>query len=100
MECPRAGAWFIAPSADQLSPKYSTMPKKQELFIEIETPIPELIVTGTGTVLYLAGSCSHAEQQIRRLEILVDGRAHSDPSWRSPSAPEADGHSSPASFRA
>ena len=65
------------------------MPKKQELFIEIETPIPELIVTGTGTILYLAGSCSHAEQQIRRLEILIDGQAHSDASWRGPSAHDA-----------
>jgi glycosyltransferase involved in cell wall biosynthesis len=75
------------------------MPKEQELFIEIETPIPELIVTGTGTVLYLAGSCSHAEQRIRRLEILVDGQAYSDASWQSSSARDADGQNSPVSFR-
>jgi len=87
-------------STDQVSPSYATMPKEQELFIEIETPIPELIVTGAGTVLYLAGSCLHAEQQIRRLEILIDGQAYSDASWRSPSAPDPDGQSSPAPFQA
>jgi glycosyltransferase involved in cell wall biosynthesis len=52
------------------------MPNEPELLIEIETPIPELIATGAGTVSYLAGSCSHPVQPIRRLEILLDERAH------------------------
>ncbi len=47
------------------------MSNQQKLLIEIETPIPKLIATGAGTVLYLAGSCFHPAQPIRRLEIVL-----------------------------
>src|SRR5215831_1532204 len=52
------------------------MPNERKLLIEIETPIPETIVTGAGTAFYLAGHCHHPAQAIRRLEILLDDQVH------------------------
>lgn len=47
------------------------MSNKQELLIKLGSAIPECIATGTGTMLYLEGSCSHPSQSLRRLEVVL-----------------------------
>jgi glycosyltransferase involved in cell wall biosynthesis len=44
------------------------------LIVGIDTKIPDPIVVGKGSALYVSGLCYHFEQKIRNLQLLVDGQ--------------------------
>jgi glycosyltransferase involved in cell wall biosynthesis len=45
------------------------------LRVGIDTRIPEPIIVGKGSALYVSGLCYHFEQKVKNLELLVDGQA-------------------------
>src|SRR6266404_5402551 len=45
------------------------------LIVGIDTKIPDPIIIGKGSALYISGLCYHFEQKIKNLQLLVDGRA-------------------------
>jgi glycosyltransferase involved in cell wall biosynthesis len=45
------------------------------LRVGIDTKIPDPIIVGKGSALYISGLCYHFEQKIKNLQLLVDGQA-------------------------
>ena len=45
------------------------------LSVGIDTRIPEPLIVGKGSALYVSGLCYHFEQKVKNLELLVDGQA-------------------------
>jgi hypothetical protein len=55
-----------------------------ELVANLESPLPASLPAGTGTALYLSGTCFHRRTRIAALAILVDGARHRPAAFRMP----------------
>jgi hypothetical protein len=55
-----------------------------ELVANLESPLPASLPVGTGTALYLSGTCFHRRARIADLAILVDGDRHRPEAFRMP----------------
>jgi glycosyltransferase involved in cell wall biosynthesis len=68
-----------------------------ELVANLESPLPASLPVGTGTALYLSGTCFHRRARIADLAILVDGARHRPAAFRMPRPDVFDGDA--AGFR-
>jgi hypothetical protein len=55
-----------------------------DLVANLESPLPASLPVGTGTALYLSGTCFHRRARIADLAILVDGARHRPAAFRMP----------------
>lgn len=46
------------------------------LQLQLDRPLPESLPLGSGTAVFVAGSCFHPTERIESLEITLDGAAH------------------------
>jgi glycosyltransferase involved in cell wall biosynthesis len=57
---------------------------RSELTVRLDTELPDSLPVGRGTAIFCLGACFHPREQLRGLEILVDGEAHRPAAWRMP----------------
>jgi glycosyltransferase involved in cell wall biosynthesis len=55
-----------------------------ELQLRLDTPLPPLLPAGRATAIFCLGSCFHPHKDIRRLELVIDGRRHTPTASRMP----------------
>ena len=55
-----------------------------ELTVRLDTELPDSLPVGRGTAIFCLGACFHPGEQLRGLEILVDGEARRPAAWRMP----------------
>jgi glycosyltransferase involved in cell wall biosynthesis len=65
-------------------------PPGSGLRVGIDTKIPDPIIVGKGSALYVSGFCYHFEQKIKNLELLVDGQAQPVKAFNMPRHNEPD----------
>ncbi len=65
-------------------------PPGSGLRVGIDTKIPDPIIVGKGTALYVSGFCYHFEQKIKNLQLLVDGQAQQAKAFNMPRHNEPD----------
>jgi glycosyltransferase involved in cell wall biosynthesis len=54
------------------------------LMLRLDTPLPASLPAGRGTAVFCSGGCFHRSEEIRQLDLLVDGRPYRPAAWRMP----------------
>ena len=65
-------------------------PNATGLRVGVDTRIPDPIIVGKGSALYISGLCYHFEQKIKNLEMLVNGQAQPVKAFNMPRQPDPD----------
>lgn len=55
-----------------------------DLVVRLDMPFPATLPVGRGTAVLCLGACFHPHEQLRGLELLVDGEPHRPVAWRMP----------------
>jgi glycosyltransferase involved in cell wall biosynthesis len=55
-----------------------------DLVVRLDTSLPGSLRVGRGTAVFCNGICFHRHQEVRGLELLVDGVRHRPAAWRMP----------------
>jgi hypothetical protein len=58
--------------------------RQTELQLRLDTPLPSCLPVGRATAIFCLGSCFHRHEDIRRLELVVDGGRHAPTASRMP----------------
>ena len=55
-----------------------------DLQLRLDTPLPPRLPVGRATAIFCLGSCFHRHEDIRQLELVVDGRRQAPTAYRMP----------------